>query len=245
MRSSTVSYGAYELKRAYQTNLGLGIAIGAALHIRAVFSIPHPTTTDIVPSIPDMPGPEGTHTLKPLPEIDFGVNPPEIAGTVLPAPNLGTIPVAVPDAEIMAEYVPPDQDRILSHRGAMDNSSGGNASAIWGHGGTGSGFGAGDAEPSPDIFIAVEIQPVRVKHVSPEYPDIARLTGREGRVAVRALIDRDGTVRRAEVAKSSGTNVGFDEAAIEAAIRCLYKPAIQNGMPVMVWVTYIVEFKLK
>jgi TonB family protein len=47
------------------------------------------------------------------------------------------------------------------------------------------------------------------------------------------------------VAKSSGSNVGFDEAAVEAALQCIYKPAIQNGQPVAVWVTYPVEFKLK
>jgi protein TonB len=95
------------------------------------------------------------------------------------------------------------------------------------------------------VFVAVESQPVPVRQVAPEFPEMARLTGREGRVVVRALVDREGMVQRAEIVKSSGMNVGFDEAAIEAALLCGYKPAIQNGMPVAVWVTYTVEFKLR
>ena len=37
----------------------------------------------------------------------------------------------------------------------------------------------------------------------------------------------------------------FDDAAIEAAYKCKYKPAIQNGRPVAVWVSYQVEFVLE
>jgi len=37
-----------------------------------------------------------------------------------------------------------------------------------------------------------------------------------------ALVDREGKVREARVAKSSGSNVGFDEAAVEAAYKCVY-----------------------
>jgi TonB family protein len=52
-------------------------------------------------------------------------------------------------------------------------------------------------------------------------------------------------VRDALIAKSSGSNVGFDEAAIKAALQRRYRPALQNGRPVAVWVTYKIVFRLE
>ena len=37
----------------------------------------------------------------------------------------------------------------------------------------------------------------------------------------------------------------LDSAATKAAWKCLYRPAIQNGHPLSVWVTYPVAFRLK
>ena len=45
------------------------------------------------------------------------------------------------------------------------------------------------------------------------------------------------------VAKSSGTQ-SLDEAAVAAATDNVFKPGIQNGRPVNVWVSYKVEFTL-
>jgi protein TonB len=87
--------------------------------------------------------------------------------------------------------------------------------------------------------------PTIVKEEKPVYPEVALLTNREATVWVKALVDKEGKVREARIAKSSGMNVGFDEAALEAAYKNIYKPAIQNGRPVAIWVTYPVEFKLK
>jgi protein TonB len=102
-----------------------------------------------------------------------------------------------------------------------------------------------DYFPSHTEFVPFEDPPVPIKKVDPIYPEIAELTQTEGSVWIQALVDKSGKVREVRVAKSSGSNVGFDEAAVEAAYQYIYKPAIQNGQPVTVWVTYQVVFKMK
>ena len=97
--------------------------------------------------------------------------------------------------------------------------------------------------PSWEIFIPLEKQPEMILGAKPEYPRLARKAGISGVVWVRALINKKGKVRLAEVSKSSGT-ASLDEAAVRAAYKSLYRPGIQNGRAVMVWVTYKVEFKL-
>ncbi|MFH2204893.1 MAG: energy transducer TonB [Elusimicrobiota bacterium] len=52
-------------------------------------------------------------------------------------------------------------------------------------------------------------------------------------------------MRDAIIQKASGTNAGFEEAALTAAMKNRYKPAIQNGRPIPVWVSYRVVFELK
>jgi len=51
-------------------------------------------------------------------------------------------------------------------------------------------------------------------------------------------------VLKAQIGKSSGTE-SLDEAAIEAAYKNKFKPGIQNGRPIKVWVTYKVDFILE
>ncbi|RKY82621.1 energy transducer TonB [candidate division KSB1 bacterium] len=76
------------------------------------------------------------------------------------------------------------------------------------------------------------------------YPEIAKKAGIEGRVVIQALVDENGVVKRTKVAQSLGPN-GCDEAAINAIMAVKWKPAMQRDMPVKVWVSVPVIFKLK
>ena len=67
----------------------------------------------------------------------------------------------------------------------------------------------------------------------------------EGTVWVKVLVDKTGNVRDAVVVKPSGANAGFEEAALEAAKKGKWKPAIQNKQPVAVWVSYEIKFQLR
>jgi protein TonB len=79
---------------------------------------------------------------------------------------------------------------------------------------------------------------------NPDYPRLAKQAGITGTVWIKALVDEQGDVLKAIVAKSSGT-VSLDESAIDAAYKNKFKPGIQNGRPVKVWVTYPVEYTLE
>ena len=99
--------------------------------------------------------------------------------------------------------------------------------------------------PTPDEFVAVEERPVKIQDAPLKYPEIARKAGIEGSVWVKVLVDRSGNVQDAIIAKESGANAGFEEAALEAAKQCKWKPAMQNKQPVALWVTYEIKFQLK
>lgn len=99
--------------------------------------------------------------------------------------------------------------------------------------------------PSPDEFIPYEDPPIQVKQIQPTYPPLAQRAGVEGVVWINALVDKEGKVRDVKIVKESGANAGFEEAAVEAAYATVWKPAIANGQPIALWVTYKVEFKLK
>ena len=81
--------------------------------------------------------------------------------------------------------------------------------------------------------------------VAPAYPEIARVSRTEGRVILKAVILKDGTVAELEVVRVVPERFGFAEAA-EAAVRhWRYKPALQGKTPVDVYMTVVVDFDLK
>ena len=79
--------------------------------------------------------------------------------------------------------------------------------------------------------------------VKPIYPRLAKLSGLEGVVSVQAYVGIDGNVIKAQVGVSAGSDV-LDEAAVEAAYKNKFEPAVFDGQPVAVWVTYQVRFTL-
>ncbi|UCD17214.1 MAG: energy transducer TonB [Candidatus Zixiibacteriota bacterium] len=235
-------YGAYELKVKYQKNLFLGIVfcaalvavtVGAAYLYRALTAVEtvyvQPT---IIKTIADL-GPPPTVAKKP-PRMDISA-PKRVA------PKVG-IPKPVADDEILD-----DEEVVIASREElaeivapqMDPSAASDGQDIV--------VAIPDEEylPAPDEFVPVEIPAEMIYEEIPEYPRQARAAGMEAVVWIQALVDKDGNVRKAQVQKSSGSRGGFDEAAVAAAYKCKYKPAIQNGRPVPVWVSYMVEFELE
>jgi len=99
--------------------------------------------------------------------------------------------------------------------------------------------------PSPDEFIAIDVNPVLENQPQAVYPDSAKKANVEGSVWVKVLIDKQGSVRQALIAKGSGKKVGFEEAALTAAKQATWKPAMLNNKPVAVWVSYEIKFVLK
>jgi len=97
--------------------------------------------------------------------------------------------------------------------------------------------------PGIDDFVRVERPAEMVLRVAPSYPRIAEQAGIQGKVWIKVLVNKRGEVVDAVVFKSSGAK-GLDMAALSVAWQNKFRPAVQNGEPVAVWVAYDVDFVL-
>ncbi len=99
-----------------------------------------------------------------------------------------------------------------------------------------------DTRPSPNEFVAVEEEPIRISIDPPVYPDMAMSAGIEGTVLVRALVGKDGKVKDAIVIEGHELLKG---AAIDCAKTAVFRPALLQHRPVEVWVMMPITFKLR
>jgi len=92
-------------------------------------------------------------------------------------------------------------------------------------------------------FYKLEVKPSIVDVPVPVYPEAVRNAGIEGSATVELLLDLDGSVMDARVLASSGNQM-LDAAAIEAALRARFTPAMQQHKPVRVWISFPYRFRL-
>ena len=234
MRFSPI--GAFELKRSYQRNMALGTAAILAaffLIIGTVWLIQVLTYEDIddapfiiIRSIADLGPPPSVAKKQVQVRVSQEIAPPSFA-----------LPEAVPDEEVVEDFVIVSQDELAEITSpVLGDGMGGNVIVD---------IPMEDYIPPPDEFIAVEQQPKQLKLEQPKYPEMAQKAGIEGEVWVKVYVDKSGNVKKAIVLKESGANVGFEEAAVKAALKGKWKPAMQNKQPVGVWVAYVIKFTLR
>jgi protein TonB len=99
-----------------------------------------------------------------------------------------------------------------------------------------------DADP---VFAerAVDV-PARLSHGEPPaYPAAARADGLEGDVLMELVVSPFGEVESARVSRPVGH--GLDEAAVVAARRFRFAPAVKEGRPVRVRVSWTMQFRLR
>ena len=229
-------YGAYELKAKYQKNFATATGLAVSLVVvilltmwmiqlirgsEEVFMAP-----TVIKTIAEL-GPPPTIVQKP-PQVK--VTQPNVA-----LPKVG-IPTPVADDEA------PNEDVVLATREEMadiapPDISAGDAGNIKVE------INEDEYLPAAGEFVAVEVQPEMIHEATEPYPRLAQQAGIEGVVWVSVLVTRDGNVREAKVLKSSGTP-SLDEAAVKVALKCTWKPGIQNGRPVACWVNYKINFTL-
>jgi protein TonB len=82
-------------------------------------------------------------------------------------------------------------------------------------------------------------------HVRPEYPEVARQAGIECKVCLQCVVCEDGSIGELQVLRSDHDHLGFEESAIAAVRQWRYEPATQNGRPVSVYFTVMVDFVLQ
>ncbi|OGC94483.1 MAG: hypothetical protein A2W25_01495 [candidate division Zixibacteria bacterium RBG_16_53_22] len=240
MSSKFSSIGAFDLKRSYRKNVAIGFGVSGIMHVTALVTltlfvfqakeikvdIPNDlgrdTTIFIMPpyiSRQDYTDPIKTTENKTVPEF-------EILTPV--ADELAPTTVEIPDQQQLSALAPdtPIENLSVGFEANIDSI----VSAI---------------VPSPDAPSFYDEPPVIVSQMTPSYPDLAERAGIEGFAWIKAFINNEGSVLDVIAVKSSPPDVGFEEAAITAANQTVWRPAISNGIPIGVWITYKVEFKLK
>ena len=230
-------YGSYELKAKYQRNflMATSSAVAMVLFILAVSWVIKALSEEevlagapiLIQTVADL-GPPPTIAKKP-PQIQVDVPQAAMPKVGIPTPvaddEVLDEDVVIASREDLAQIVAPDMDDLTSDDNIVVD------------------IADDDLLPTRGVFKAVEIYPEMIRQEKPEYPRLARQAGLEGVVVIEALVLRDGSVKDAVVGKSSGT-AALDEAAVKAAYKNRFKPAIQNGRPVACWVSYKMVFEL-
>ncbi len=102
---------------------------------------------------------------------------------------------------------------------------------------------AGTAPTSAPVRVGGSImEPKKLKHVPPVYPEIAQANRVQGVVILEAVIDPAGYVSYAKVLRSVDL---LDQAAVDAVRQWEFTPTLLNGVPVSVIMTVTVNFSLK
>ena len=111
----------------------------------------------------------------------------------------------------------------------------------------GTGVVVPDTPPPPGPVTPVRAStlvtpPVKIRDVSPVYPELPRLARVEGQVVIEAVIACDG---RRGGDPGIAVDAVFAEAALAAVRQWKYRPTLINGRPVPVVLTVTVTFRLQ
>lgn len=237
MTLSAVSYGAVELKQAAQRYWITGFLISVALHA-AILGALHfkwfDGGTDIS-GIQLYPPTIGVR-ISSTPVLPGIVKAPPISQTGAAPLSKHAVPAPVPDETVNPDQTMASQTELAQGVEPLDREGDGSVElpslTI---------NGLEDETPVP--FEAVEKLPVIINRVTPVYPPLAIQAGIEGKVVVRLLVGKDGTVRQVVVEHSTAEIL--NDAALDAARLFRFTPAIMNNGPVTVWVVFPFTFRLR
>ena len=230
-------YGALELKRSYQKNLSLGVTISAVILMIATFSLGFLERTGS--DFDD----RKIIVVRTLAQL---VSPP-------PPPVLGE-PPGRGQSLIGGTYrsVPKAHDTQRLSKGkyygeifgmVYDMSAAGALA-----GGDSSGYihiGVPSIKSLAKItLVDTDRMPECISAVLPPYPESAKKDRIEGEVWLQVLVDENGDVGEVRVIRKSSTDVGFEQAAMDAAMKWKYRPAVHNRKSVAVWIMYTLKFRM-
>jgi protein TonB len=225
------SYGAAELKAVARRHLSRALATGSAawllaflvLALVAVRLVPPP---NVVPTVV---------TLIPSDPSTSIVPPPLVPHTSV-VRQTGVVPHPagdiVPDMHVDPPVVTPNPGSGPADPGSTDGPTGGTRVDP---------MPGPPALPGPNDYVPHDVEPAPILRVEPKYPELAIMAQQEGVVVIHALVDRNGSVVRVEVARSVQL---LDEAAADAIRRWRFSPALDGGHPVAVWISIPVRFSL-
>lgn len=239
MSTRSLLLGSLELKRTYQKNMAIGFGVSGAVHVLVIVAVL------LFSSLKDREIKAPEYVIKSKADL---IVPPSLSQQQeqvrvqtperVAKPAVG-LPTPVPDEE-----APEEEAEVQTQEELADLAPITPVENLEGDINVDVDRVVDELLPTPDQFVPFEEAPVQIETVKPKYPDLAQRANIEGVVWVKALVDKEGHVRDVIIVKDSGANAGFEEAAIDAARQTVWKPAISNGQPIAVWVTYKVEFRL-
>ena len=232
----TSRYGAIELRSLYPTFALRGLILAATLHLIIIgvyycglsLMKDEPPAREFHISINEIGQP---------PSIKNTISPPAITIAAAGARPANAIPVAVPDATISPDATIANQEDINQATVNSDFRIGENGNVVV------DAPANVEIEKEPDPFTPFEKSPVPVVDPAPQYPEIPLRAGIEGTVWVKIWVTKEGKTKKAEVVRTDSEL--FNQAAIDAAMKWVFTPAVMNNGPVAVWVTIPFKFKLR
>ena len=89
------------------------------------------------------------------------------------------------------------------------------------------------------------VKPEIINRVQAAYPPVAKKQKVQGTVILSILVSEAGEVSDIKVLRGAGGASGLNEAAVAAAKKWKFRPAVKDGKRVKVWTTFPVSFKLE
>lgn len=230
-------YGALELKRSYQRNLVLGTTISAAFLIIVTFGLGFLDRPDndsngrrivVVRTLAQL--------VSPPPPPVLGESPS--SGQSMIGGSFQSVPKAHETKRLSKGRYYGEIFGMVYDMSAAGALAGGDSSGYI-H------IGVPSIKSLAKItLVDTDRMPECISAVLPPYPESAKKDRIEGEVWLQVLVDENGDVGEVRVIRKSSSEVGFEQAAMDAAFKWKYRPAVYNRKPVAVWIMYTLKFRL-
>ena len=206
-----------------------------------------PPTPPVAPKATKIGGGGGQHDIGPvtqghLPKLaQTQIVPPKAPPTI--PPKLAVEPTVVVQPNLkLADNKMPDLGVPNSNLKGFSMGNG-NGTGIGSGDGAGIGPGSGGNIGGGVYQVGGSVRPpVAIFTPDPEFSEEARKAKFSGNVVVSLIVDANGKPRNVHVLR--GVGMGLDEKAVEAVQQYKFKPAMQNGKPVNVYLNVMVDFQI-
>jgi len=160
----------------------------------------------------------------------------------MPALNRSS-PPAAPDPSPSEGYLSPAGEGSSIENGMGSRGVGRSDGGPVGGSGGGGAQGSRGGSPGELDSKQVDVPPTVSRKVEPEFPQVARRMGISGRVVLKLLVKRDGSVGKASVIEAKPQGI-FETSALEAIHKWRFNPGRHRGDAVATWVVQPIQFRL-
>ena len=214
---------------------------------QAFISLTTPPPPPVAPKETKIGGGGGQHDLGPvtqghLPKLaQTQIVPPKAPPTI--PPKLAVDPTVVVQPNLkLADNKMPDLGMPNSNLKGFSMGNG-NGTGIGSGDGAGIGPGSGGNIGGGVYQVGGSVRPpIAIYTPDPEFSEEARKAKFSGNVVVSLIVDANGNPKNVHVLR--GVGMGLDEKAVAAVQQYKFKPALQNGKPVAVYLNVEVNFQI-